>query len=72
MKTKIEYEKEDDVLMIWFSQKKIDFAEQEGDAIMHFSKKNEPVLLEILDAAKFLKETSKVLPHQLKQQVFTS
>ncbi|OGK42258.1 hypothetical protein A2954_04585 [Candidatus Roizmanbacteria bacterium RIFCSPLOWO2_01_FULL_37_12] len=72
MKTKIEYEKKDDVLMIWFSQKKIDFAEQEGDAIMHFSKKNEPVLLEILDASKFLKETSKTLPLQVKQQIFSS
>lgn len=72
MKTKIEYEKEDDVLMIWFSKKKIDFAEQEGDAIMHFSKKNEPVLLEILDASKFLKETSKSLPAQIKQQVFSA
>lgn len=67
---KIEYEKGDDVLMVWFSRQKIDYAEQEGDAIIHFSKNNEPVLLEILDASHFLKETSKSLPSKLKQQVF--
>ena len=70
MKMKIKYEKEDDILMVWFSRQKIDYAEQEGDAIIHFSKKNEPVLLEILDDSTFLKETSKSLPPQLKQQVF--
>lgn len=64
------YDKEDDVLMVWFSKEPIDFAEQEKNLIVHFSKSNKPVLLEILDAAKFLKETTKTLPLNLKQQIF--
>lgn len=63
------YDKEDDVLMVWFSKEPIDFAEQEKNLIVHFSKSNKPVLLEILDAAKFLKETTKTLPSNLKQQL---
>ena len=58
---KIKYEKEDDVLMIEFNDKPIDYAEQSGDLIMHFSPKREAVLLEILDASKFLKKTSEAI-----------
>jgi len=37
-----------------FQVKKIDYAEEEGQMIIHFSKDGEPVLLEILDAKDFL------------------
>ncbi len=67
---KIKYNKKDDVLMIELNQKPIDYAEQSGDLIVHFSPKREAVLLEILDASKFLKETSTVLPSEVKQQMF--
>lgn len=63
------YEKADDVLNIWLSKKKIDYANQEGDVIVHFTQRNEPVYIEILDASKFLKEQSKVLPQDLKKAV---
>lgn len=66
---KIKYEKEDDILMIEFNDKPIDYAEQSGDLIMHFSPKREAVLLEILDASKFLKKTSQAIPSDLRQQV---
>lgn len=66
------YDKEDDALMIWFSKKSVDYAEQEKNLIMHFSKDNKPVLMEILDASNFLKETAKVLPLRVKQQIFAS
>ena len=56
--------------MIELNQKPIDYAEQSGDLIVHFSPKREAVLLEILDASKFLKETSTVLPSEVKQQMF--
>lgn len=59
------YDKEDDVLMIWFSKEKIDFAEQSGDVIMHFSKKKRPVLMEILDASAFLKQTVTQFPKSI-------
>ncbi len=67
---KIKYNKEDDVLMIELNKKPIDYAEQSGDIIVHFSPKREAVLLEILDASKFLQEQSKALPRELKQAMF--
>jgi uncharacterized protein YuzE len=68
---KIEYEKEDDVLMIWFSKAtKFDYAEQKHNVIIHYSKDNDPVLMEILDASSFLMKTSDSLPFDLKHQIF--
>jgi len=69
---KIKYNKEDDVLMIELNKKPIDYAEQSGDIIVHFSPKREAVLLEILDASKFLQEQSKALPRELKQVMFAA
>lgn len=67
---KINFNKEDDVLMIELNNKQIDFAEQSGDIIVHFSPKGEAVLLEILDASKFLREQSKALPKEVKKAIF--
>lgn len=66
----VKYDKQDDVLMIEFNKKPIDYAEQSGDVIVHFSPDREAVLIEILDASKFLKETSKKLPDKVRQQIF--
>ncbi|RMG72268.1 MAG: DUF2283 domain-containing protein [Nitrospirae bacterium] len=51
---KIRYSKDVDALIIELSDKPIDHAEEEGQIIIHFSKDNEPVLLEIFDAKEFL------------------
>jgi len=51
---RIKYSKDVDALLIELSDKKIDYAEEEGQMIIHFSKDGEPVLLEILDAKDFL------------------
>ncbi len=51
---KIRYSKDTDILLIEFSDKPIDYAEEEGQMIVHFSKEGEPVLLEILDAKNFV------------------
>lgn len=64
------YEKEDDVLNIWLSQKMIDYGEQEGNIIVHFTENNEPVYIEILNASDFLREQSKALPNEIKKAVF--
>jgi hypothetical protein len=55
--------------MIWFSKEPIEYAEQEKDIIVHFSKASRPVLMEILDASKFLRETSQLFPHKIREQV---
>ncbi len=51
---KIKYSKDVDALLIELSDKPIDHAEEEGQIIIHFSKENEPVLLEIFDASQFI------------------
>ena len=51
---KIKYSKDVDVLLIEFSDKPIDYAEEEGRFIIHFAKTGEPVLLEIFDAKDFV------------------
>jgi len=66
------YEPEDDVLNIWLSKKPIDFAEQSGNLIVHFTENNEPVYIEILDASKFLKKAASALPRLVKESLFTS
>lgn len=67
---KIKYNKHDDVLMVEMNKRPIDYAEQSGNLIVHFSPKNEAVLLEILNASSFLSETSKALPASVRKQVF--
>ncbi len=69
---KFVYEKEDDVLNIWLAEGKIDFAEQKGDVIVHFSKDNEPIYIEILDASNFLKREAEDLPKEIKQKYFSA
>lgn len=56
---KISYDREQDIIMLELSKQKIDHAEQTGPIIVHFTKKDKPVLLEILDASDFLAATLK-------------
>lgn len=64
------YNKEDDILMVELNDKPIDYAEQSGNLIVHFSPERETVLLEVLEASKFLKQASKSLPQEIKETVF--
>jgi len=57
---KVSYDRDADVLMIVLSDDDIDHAEDVGPLIIHFSKDNKPVLLEILDASEFLAEITKI------------
>ena len=51
---KIKYSRDVDALLVELSDKPIDYAEEEGQIIIHFSKDGQPVLLEILDAKDFI------------------
>jgi len=51
---KIRYSRDVDALLVELSDKPIDYAEEEGQMIIHFSKDGEPVLLEILDGKDFI------------------
>lgn len=70
---KVLYEPEDDVLNIWLSRKPIDYADDTNGVIVHYTKDDEPVYIEILDATKLLKRPNNPLarsltatPHRIK------
>ncbi len=60
-KNKISYESEADVLTVESSNGSIDYAMEIGNVVVHFTKKNEPVLFEILDASKFFIKAESVM-----------
>ncbi len=66
------YSQKDDILMLELSNKPIDYAEQSDNMIVHFSQQRKAVLLEVLEASKFLKQASKSLPRQVKEKVLQS
>lgn len=66
------YYKEDDLLVIKLSKKPYKVAEKMGSFVVHYSKDKEPVLLEILNASKLLKETSKALPKSVIRDIFST
>lgn len=68
---KFKYEKDDDIMMVELSDDKVDYAEQTGDLIVHFSPKRKAVLLEILDASKFLEKAAKSIPQKMKYQILS-
>lgn len=53
---RIRYDGEQDILLIEVSDESIDHAEQVGPIIVHLTKGERPVLLEIMDATEFLEE----------------
>ncbi len=58
------YEPEADILMWEVSSAPIDYAQESGNVVVHFDKKNQPVLIEILEAQKFFQNTQNVLEKQ--------
>ena len=58
---KMTYEPESDVLSWEASKQPIDYAEEFDNVVVHFSKKNTPVLMEILEASKFLSKAKKLV-----------
>ncbi|KKQ18054.1 MAG: hypothetical protein US31_C0011G0036 [Berkelbacteria bacterium GW2011_GWA1_36_9] len=57
---KINYEPEADVLSYEITSQPIDYAKEVGNIVIHFTKNNMPVLVEILEATKFLKKAEKL------------
>lgn len=58
---KILYEPEADVLAWEVSNQPIDYAREIGNIVVHFTKNNIPVLVEILEASKFLFKAESLL-----------
>lgn len=60
-KVKLSYESEADVLMWEISDKSIDYAKEVGNVVVHFTKNNMPVLIEFLEASKFLEKAKNLV-----------
>ena len=67
---KIKYYKDDDILVLRFSEKPVDDSFEVESAILEVDKDNVPVALEILRASKFFNIASKELPKEVKQKFF--
>ncbi|MHB9128497.1 MAG: DUF2283 domain-containing protein [Candidatus Humimicrobiaceae bacterium] len=50
----IKYSKDEDILLLEISDERIDYAEEEGPLIIHYSAGHKPVLIEILEASMVL------------------
>lgn len=66
------YYKEDGLLVIKLSNRPYKVAEKVGSFIVHYTSDREPALLEILNASKLLRETSKALPKDVIRSILTS
>ncbi|MDP1689100.1 MAG: DUF2283 domain-containing protein [bacterium] len=59
---KIKYDTEADVLSWEISAKgKIDYASELDNIVVHFTKNNIPILIEVLEASKLLKQSEKTV-----------
>ncbi|MBI2624034.1 DUF2283 domain-containing protein [Candidatus Parcubacteria bacterium] len=63
-KLNISYEPEADVLRVEASRKPIDYAVEVGSVVVHFSSRGVPVYLEILEARKFIKRATTLVPRE--------
>ncbi len=66
---KYNYDKESNILAITLSKRPFDYAEEMGDFIIHFDKKNKPVYIEILNADKFFQDAGTVLPKITREEI---
>jgi uncharacterized protein YuzE len=53
-KVKIQYSSDVDALLIRISDRNIDYAEEVGDFVLHYSPEGELVLIEVFQATQFL------------------
>ncbi|MBI4099075.1 DUF2283 domain-containing protein [Candidatus Parcubacteria bacterium] len=58
------YESEADVLRVEMGRKPIDYAVEIGNGVVHFSPDGVPVYFEILEATKFLKRATTLVPRE--------
>ncbi len=58
MNLRMRYDPAVDVLLVEVSKRPIDYAEEMGPVIVHFTKDHKPVALEILDASQFVTQAT--------------
>lgn len=70
---RVHYDKDEDILMIVLSDKKIDdsYETKEGN-IVSMAKDREPVMIDIFKASKFLKDLGKVIPGKVQRELWAN
>ncbi len=66
---KAKYYPEDDLLVLQLAEQPYEYAEKVGTFMIHYSKTKEPVLIEILHAAEFLRSATSALPHRTVEKL---
>ena len=65
----ISYSPDVDILMIQLSNKKVDDSYETENSVVSVDKNGEPVLLEIFNGKKYLKELGKTLPKDIQKEL---
>jgi uncharacterized protein YuzE len=66
----MQFDLESNIISIEITKGKIDHAKEIGNFIIHVSKANKPILIEILDASKFVNQFDKFkIPKNIKQVI---
>lgn len=73
---KVRYSKDVDILLLELSKAPIDYAEEVGNTILHYSPKKELVLVEVMHASSILKdllrEAKRALPEDVRKHIISS
>lgn len=69
---KVHYDKDEDILMLVLSNKKIDdsYETNEGN-IVSVAEDREPVMIDIFRASKFLRKLGKVVPKNIQREIWS-
>ncbi len=67
---KVHYDKDEDILMLVLSNKKIDDSYETADGVVSVTEDGEPVMIDIFKASKFLKDLGKAVPKTIQRQVW--
>lgn len=65
---KAHYDKDEDILMLTLSDKKIDDSYETDSGILEVAKDGEPVILTVFKASKLLKNLGKVIPKNIQRK----
>lgn len=68
---KAHYDKDEDILMLTLSNKKIDDSYETDNGIVEIASDGEPVILTIFKASKLLKNLGKVIPKKLQREFWS-
>lgn len=68
---KVHYDKDEDILMIVLSDKKIDDSYDTNSGIVEVAEDGEPVILTLFKASKFLKDLGKVVPKNIQNKLWS-